>query len=273
LSYEETREQVAEANRVLAAVGLAAGAIAGHGHVSMRVPQAPDRFVMKNRGSLVDVLARARAEDMVVCDLDGFTVERAAGMTPALEVKMHSCIYKTHPEVLAIAHTHARFCAVMSVLQLPIVPMCQEGIPLVRKPLPVYPHVAPVITDAEGLALAETLGAAKAVLLEGHGATTVGATLEEVVMNMINLEEQAKMNWYAAAAAGPEHRRIPEANLDELSNIAAARQQPHLREIMDAAGARSQNGVYAYYAELGFETGGHPWTPLKGRNDGIPPAR
>jgi len=249
MSYDDIRQQVAEANRVLAAVGLATGAIAGHGHVSMRVPGTPDRFVMKNRRSLVDVLAKARAEDMVVCDLEGFTIERSGEMTPALEVKMHSCIYKTRPEVLAIAHTHARFCAVMSVLRLPIVPMCQEGVPLVRKPLPVYPHVAPVITDAEGMALAETLGASKAVLLEGHGATTVGSTLEEVVMNMTNLEEQAKMNWYACAAGGPEHRRIPEVNLDELSNVAAARQQPHLRELMQGASS-GRNGVYAYYAEL-----------------------
>lgn len=251
MSYDEVRAQVAEANRVLAAVGLAAGAIAGHGHASMRVPEAPDRFVMKNRGSLVDVLAKARAEDLVVCDLEGYTVERGGEMTPALEVKMHSCIYKTHPEVLAIAHTHARFCAVMSVLELPIVPMCQEGVPLVRRPLPVYPRVAPVITDAEGMALAEALGSSKAVLLQGHGATTVGSTLEEVVMNMINLEEQAKMNWYACTAAGPEHRRIPESNLDELSNIAAAREQPHLRELLAGERARGVSGVYAYYAELG----------------------
>jgi ribulose-5-phosphate 4-epimerase/fuculose-1-phosphate aldolase len=251
VSHDDIREQVAEANRVLAAVGLSAGAIAGHGHVSMRVPEAPDRFVMKNRGSVVDVLAKARPEDLVVCDLEGYTVERSGSLSPALEVKMHSAIYKTRPDVLAIAHTHARFCAVMSVLQLPIVPMCQEGIPLVRHPLPVYPHVAPVITDAEGMALAETLGSGKAVLLEGHGATTVGSSLEEVVMNMINIEEQAKMNWYACAAAGPEHRRIPEANLDELSNIAAARHQPHLKELFEDAPARGRNGVYAYYAELG----------------------
>jgi ribulose-5-phosphate 4-epimerase/fuculose-1-phosphate aldolase len=254
MSYDEVREQVAEANRVLANVGLAAGAIAGHGHASMRVPEAPDRFVMKNRGSAVDVLAKARAEDMVVCDLEGFTVEREGDMTPAFEVKMHSCIYKTHPEVQCIVHTHARFVAVLSVLQHTIVPMCQEGIPLVRRPLPVYPHVAPVITDAEGMELASLLGDSKAILLEGHGATTVGSSLEETVMAMINLEEQAKMNWYALVAAGPEHRRIPEANLDELSNLQTVRQQPHFKDLLATPPATPRrNGVYAYYAELGGE--------------------
>ena len=112
MSYEDVRTLVAEANRVLAEFGLSSGAVAGHGHVSMRVPEAPDRFVVKGRGAEVDVLARSKPEEMIVCDLDGYTLEALPGFTPALEVKMHSCIYKMYPNIQAIAHTHARFVAV-----------------------------------------------------------------------------------------------------------------------------------------------------------------
>jgi ribulose-5-phosphate 4-epimerase/fuculose-1-phosphate aldolase len=255
MTYEHLKAQVAEANRVLANVGLSTGAIAGHGHASMRIPDQPDRFVMKGRGAVIDVLAKATADDMVVCDMNAFTVERSGSTTPAFEVMMHACIYRTHPEAHCIAHTHARYCAVLSVLQNPIVPMCQEGIPLVRKPLPVYPHVAPVITEEEGMEVARLLGDSKAILLEGHGATTTGATLEEAVMNMINLEEQAKMNWYARCAAGPYYRRIPEENLDELSNLRVAPTLPHFKDLLaeNAAmdqGRQRRSGVYAYYAEM-----------------------
>ena len=255
MSYEDLKAQVAEANRVLASFGLSAGAVAGHGHASMRIPDQPDRFIMKGRGAVIDVLAKATAEDMVICDMDAFTVERNGTTTPAFEVMMHACIYRTHPEVSCIAHTHARFCAVLSVLQNTIVPMCQEGIPLVRKPLPVYPHVAPVITEDEGMEVALLLGASKAILLEGHGATTTGATLEEAVMNMINLEEQAKMNWYARCAAGPDYRRIPEHNLDELSNLRIAPTLPHFKDLLAEnealePGRTRRGGVYAYYAEV-----------------------
>lgn len=249
MSFEELKAQVAEANRVLAAVGISTGAIAGHGHVSMRIPEQPDRFVMKGRGSVVDVLARSTAEDMVICDMDAFTVERSGSAIPAFEVMMHACIYRTHPEVKSIAHSHARYCALLSVLQHTIVPMCQEGIPLVRKPLPVYPHVAPVILESEGMELAGLLGNSKAILLEGHGATTTGASLEEAVMNMINLEEQAKMNYYARCADGPNHRRIPEANLDELSNLQQARKLPHFVDLLAEPSGPRRNGVYALYAE------------------------
>jgi ribulose-5-phosphate 4-epimerase/fuculose-1-phosphate aldolase len=251
MTYEAIREQVAEANRVLAEFGLSSGAVAAHGHVSMRVPEAPDRFVVKGRGAAIDVLARSRAEEMIVCDLEGYTLEALPGFTPALEVKAHSCIYKMYPNVQAIAHTHARFVAVMTVIGAPIRPMCQEGIGQVRRPLPVYPHVAPVLSDEEGMAVAGLLGDHTAVLLEGHGATTVGANLEQAVMNMINLEEQARMTWYAYCAAGPNHRYIPDENVAEVSNVQRANQLPHLQGVMSQRPAeRRPGGVYAFFSEL-----------------------
>lgn len=256
MSFEDVREQVAEANRVMAEFGLSSGAVAAHGHVSMRVPGTPDRFVVKGRGARIDVLARSRAEEMVVCDLEGYTVEALPDFTPALEVKAHSCIYKLYPHVQAIAHTHARFVAVMTVLGATIRPMCQEGIGQVRNPLPVYPHVAPVLSDEEGMAVASLLGNNSAVLLEGHGATTVGANLEQAVMSMINLEEQARMTWYAWCAAGPNHRFIPDANVAEVANVARAGELPHLRDVMaQRGGVRQAGGVYAHYSDMAARRG------------------
>jgi hypothetical protein len=74
-------------------------------------------------------------------------------------------------------------------------------------------------------------------------------------MNMINLEEQAKMNWYARCAVGPYYRRIPEENLDELSNLRVAPTLPHFKDLLaeNAAteqGRQRRGGVYAYYAEM-----------------------
>lgn len=249
MSYKEIREQVAEANRVLAAVGLATGAVAGHGHASMRVPEAPDRFVVKGRGYAMDALARMRPRDMVVCDLDGNLVEGPPGGTQCFEVKMHSCIYRTYPEVQSIVHVHPRFVVVMSVLGVPLTPMCQEGIQLVRRPLPVYPHVKTIQSDEEGMEVANLIGGSKAVLLRGHGATTTGASLEEAVMNMLQLEEQAKMNWYACCAAGINHSVIPDENIEEITARAPLRELPHFRDVMRQGQPRT-GGVWAYYSEL-----------------------
>jgi ribulose-5-phosphate 4-epimerase/fuculose-1-phosphate aldolase len=99
--------------------------------------------------------------------------------------------------------------------------------------------------------VARLLGDSTAVLLEGHGATTVGANLEQAVMNMINLEEQARMTWYAWCAAGPNHRYITDANAAEVSNVSRAGELPHLRDVMSQrTGERRPGGVYAHYSDL-----------------------
>src|SRR4051812_554397 len=198
----DVREQVAVANRVLARSGLASGVTASNGHASMRLPDAPDRFLVKGRGYPIDALALIQADDLVLCDLDGNRIEAPPGVSQCFEVKMHSCIYRERPEVQAVVHAHPRFVVAMSVVGTPLTPCCQEGAHLVREPLPVYPHMRIVVTDDDGVAVVKTLGSGAAAILRGHGAVTVGATLQDAVMNMLYLEEQARMNWYVRALGG-----------------------------------------------------------------------
>jgi ribulose-5-phosphate 4-epimerase/fuculose-1-phosphate aldolase len=247
--FEQIKDQVAAANRVLAESGLAAGVLAANGHASMRVPEAPDRFVVKGRGYAMDALSRMRARDMVVCDLEGFLVEGPPGATQCFEVKMHSCIYRAYPQVQSVVHVHPRFTVMMSVLGMALRPMCQEGIQLVRVPLPVYPHVKTIQSDEEGTEVASLLGDAKAVLLRGHGATTVGGSLEESVMSMLQLEEQARMNWYACCAAGPGYTAIPDEDI-----ATPLRELPHFRDVM-RQGQPRVGGVWALYSDLVSRTG------------------
>ena len=247
---DDVKYQVAVANRVLAETGLATGVTASFGHASMRLPSDPGRFAIKGRGYELDVLERMRPQDMVVCDLDGRKVDGAPGLTPCYEIKMHSCIYKIRPDVQAVVHVHPRFTVVMSVLQETLVPMCPEGIDLVRHPLPVYPHNKLILTEDEGMEVATELGGYKAVLLLGHGAATAGADLTEAVMNMYHLEEQARMNWYACCAAGSQHRRIPEELIAESDNRTPIHELPHLKELFGGVPPRPNNGVYLHYADL-----------------------
>jgi len=248
MSFEEAKYDVAVANRVLAEVGLATGILASLGHASLRVPGSPDRFIVKGRGYKMDALAAMQPEDMIVCDLEGYKVEGPAGATQCFEVKMHSCIYKTHPEVQSVVHVHPRYTVVMSVLQAALRPMCQEGAQLVSAPLPVYPHVKTVVTDEEGMEVASLLGDSPAILLEGHGATTTGKNLEESVMNMLLLEEQARMNWYAYCAAGPNHRNIPAESVAEMSGRTPMAELDHFKDAM-SGGTPRVGGVWQYYTD------------------------
>ncbi|HEY3118927.1 MAG TPA: class II aldolase/adducin family protein [Chloroflexota bacterium] len=235
----DVKRDVAIANRILAHVGLATGVTASLGHASLRVPSDPNLFVVKGRGYEMDVLSYMRPQDMVVCDLEGRKVDGPPQSTQCFEVKMHSCIFKLYPEVQSIVHVHPRYTIVMSTLQAQLRPMCQEGIQIVRHPLPVYPHVKTVQSDEEGMEVAELLGQAPAILLRGHGATTTGRTLQQSVMNMVHLEEQARMNWLAYCAAGPDHPFLPDEYIEEMTNRPGLADLPHFAGLVQSGAERA----------------------------------
>lgn len=248
--WDEVKYQVAVANRVLAEVGLATGFRASLGHASMRLPTDPGKFIVKGRGYRVDALHSIRPEDMVVCNLEGEKVDGPIGSSQCFEVKMHSSIFKTHPEVNSVVHVHPHYIILATTLFKRLRPMNQEGIHLVQNELPMWNHVKTVQTDDEGMEVAGLLGDSKALLLRGHGATTVGRSLEESVMNMIHLEEQAKMNYYAYSAAGPDHAYIEDELIAEMSNRTPMPELPHFAQVLPPGFRPNVGGVWQYYTRV-----------------------
>ena len=229
---EDVKVEVAAANRVLANLGLAAGLTAALGHASMRVPSEPNHFFVKGRQYEFDALTLMEPDDMVLCDTEGFLIGGRPGLTQCSEVKIHACIYKTHPQVQAIVHVHPRFTILMSVLTGSIKPMRQEGAQMLRRPLPVYPHVKTVQSDAEGMEVANLLGKSQAILLRGHGAVTTGSKISEAVMGMAHLEEQAQMNYLAYCAQGKDYVFLQDDVLDEMLNRTPLSAHPHFKDVL-----------------------------------------
>ncbi|MSQ11006.1 MAG: class II aldolase/adducin family protein [Dehalococcoidia bacterium] len=250
-SLADVKYKVAVANRILSAMGLAAGHRLSLGHASMRLPDDPTKFLVKGRGYKMDALPAMLPQDMILCDLDGNMIDGPPGSTQCFEVKIHSCVYKLNPEVQSVVHVHPTYVVLMSTQGHTIKPLAQEGVQLVAKPLPIYPHTRTIQTDEEGMDHAQQMGKHKAILLQGHGATTRGADLEEAVMNMLHLEEQAKMNFYALSAFGPNYKAIPDELIAEMSNRIPLAEVPHFKEpIAKAKGQPRVGGVWAYYAEM-----------------------
>jgi L-fuculose-phosphate aldolase len=242
---EDVKREVAAANRVLANMGLATGLTAALGHASMRVPSEPNHFFVKGREYEFDALAIMEPDDMVLCDTEGFLIAGRSGLTQCSEVKIHACIYKTHPEVQSVVHVHPRYTILMSVLTGSVKPMRQEGAQLVRHPLPVYPHVKTIQTDAEGMELANLLGDSRAMLLRGHGAVTTGKSLSEAVMGMAQLEEQAQMSYLAYCAEGKDYTYLPNDLLDEMLNRPPLYEQPHFKDVLSGR-APQRDGIWNY---------------------------
>jgi len=242
---EDVKREVATANRVLANLGLATGVTAALGHASMRVPSEPNHFFVKGREYEFDALAIMEPDDMVLCDTEGFLIAGRAGLTQCSEVKIHACIYKTHPQVQAVVHVHPRYTILMSVLTGSLKPMRQEGAQLVRHALPVYPHVKTIQSDAEGMEVANVLGDSHAMLLRGHGAVTTGSNLSEAVMGMAQLEEQAQLNYFAYCAQGKDHTYLSDDLLDEMLNRTPLYEQPHFKDVLKGRPAQ-RDGIWNY---------------------------
>jgi ribulose-5-phosphate 4-epimerase/fuculose-1-phosphate aldolase len=243
--FEDVKREVATANRVLSNLGLAAGVTAALGHASMRVPSEPNHFFVKGREYEFDALAIMEPDDMVMCDTEGFLIAGRAGLTQCSEVKIHACIYKTHPQVQAVVHVHPRYTILMSVLTGLLKPMRQEGAQLVRHALPIYPHVKTIQSDAEGMELANLLGDSQAILLRGHGAVTTGSNLSEAVMGMAQLEEQAQMNYLAYCAEGKDYTYLSNDLLDEMLNRTPLYEQPHFKDVLKGRAAQ-RDGIWNY---------------------------
>ena len=242
---EDVKREVATANRVLSNLDLAAGMTAALGHASMRVPAEPNHFFVKGREYEFDALAIMEPDDMVMCDTEGFLIAGRPGLTQCSEVKIHACIYKTHPQVQAVVHVHPRYTILMSVLTGSLKPMRHEGAQLVRHTLPIYPHVKTIQSEAEGMELANLLGDSRAVLLRGHGAVTTGKSLSEAVMGMAQLEEQARMNYLAYCAEGKDYTYLGNDLLDEMLNRTPLYEQPHFKDVLKGRAAQ-RDGIWNY---------------------------
>ena len=250
-SLDAAKLEAAIGTRVLHELGLASGIRSSLGHTSRRVPGDPEKFVVKGRGYRVDVLSRMRPEDMVVCDLDGNWLDGPPNSVQCSEIKIHSCILRARPDVVSVTHVHPDYTVLMSVLAGSLRPMAQEGAGIVLDPIKVLPQTKIITSEEEGMEVARLLGESQAVLLLGHGAVTVSTrSVEGSVMTMAHLEHQARLNYLAMCAAGPDHAAIPHDLAAAVSN-ARPQEEPHIKQrLANIPGGRSAEGIWGYYREV-----------------------
>jgi ribulose-5-phosphate 4-epimerase/fuculose-1-phosphate aldolase len=93
--------------------------------------------------------------------------------------------------------------------------------------------------------VAHLLGDGSVIILQGHGAVTTGDSLAQSVTAMLQLEEQARMNYYAYCAMGREHPSIADELIDEMTNRPALHTLPHFQEVLQGK-APQRDGIWNY---------------------------
>ena len=195
-----TIEKIVTANRILAREDV----VDGFGHVSMRHPNDPTRYLLSRSRSpeLVE------SSDILEYSLDGTCIDDKGGMKPYAERFIHGAIYEARPEVQAVVHSHSYSVVPFSVIGeklRPIMHVCATigaDVP-VWEPQDRFGDTDLLVADMDqGRDLARVLGPRTSVLMRGHGSTVVGGSLREAVYAAVHLEINAQLQ-LKAQAFGP----------------------------------------------------------------------
>lgn len=188
-------DELVTANRILAREGV----VDSFGHVSLRHPDNPERYL----------LSRARAPECIEADdimeftLDGEAID-PRDRKPYAERFIHGAIYESRPDVHSVVHNHSPNVIPFGITNTPLRPvmhMCAS----MGTEVPIWDSHCNfgdtnlLVTSMEmARDLAVTLGERKAALMRGHGCVVIGRSLREVVFASTYLELNAELQGKAA---------------------------------------------------------------------------
>jgi ribulose-5-phosphate 4-epimerase/fuculose-1-phosphate aldolase len=178
------------ANRILAAEGI----VDGFGHVSVRHPRNPARYLLSRNVAPEQVTAA----DILELDLDSNLIA-AKGRQPYRERFIHGEIYKARPDVSSVVNAHSPWVLSLAANGIAFKPVHNKAAFLAAG-TPIFDmRDAFGATDmlvgapAQGRALAQALGAGAVILMRGHGHVAVGPSLKVAVFRAYYCEFNARL--------------------------------------------------------------------------------
>jgi L-fuculose-phosphate aldolase len=169
------------------------------GHISARLPDDPNRFLMKPGCIGVEEMTH---DNIITVNIEG---DKVLGDWPRHnEVYIHSEVLRARPEINCVIHTHPEHAVAFSSLGKPLAAMSNDGT-MFSAGVPVFSETTDLIVSHErGKAVADCMGKGNVVILRNHGIVTAGRTIEEAVFLAIKLEKACRIQMLAEAAGGPK---------------------------------------------------------------------
>src|SRR2546426_4980581 len=206
---------LAAASRILAAHGV----VDSFGHVSLRHPEAPDRYLM----SRAVAPALVTPNDIIEYDLDSNAVD-ANGRSSFLERFIHGEIYRARPDVQSVVHSHSPSVIPFGLVRVPLRAMFHnaaflgEGVPVfdIREK---FGATDMLVRDREkGAALASVLGSKDVVLIRAHGSVACGGKLQRAVFRAVYTEVNARIQHWTMALSSGEGMAVLNADEGRLAD-------------------------------------------------------
>ncbi|MGD9842849.1 MAG: class II aldolase/adducin family protein [Steroidobacteraceae bacterium] len=193
---------LAAASRILAERGV----VDGFGHVSMRHPHNPERYLMARAIAPALVVP----DDIIEYDLDSVPCN-ANGRGSFLERFIHGEIFKARPDINSVVHSHSPSVIPFGLVDCQMQAMFHNAAFLAAG-VPVFDiseqfgDTNMLVSDgARGIALANKLDDKDIALMRAHGSVACGPTLQTAVFRAVYTEVNARVQHFthALAAGGP----------------------------------------------------------------------
>ncbi len=183
-------EELAAASRILADQGV----VDAFGHVSMRHPVSPNRFLMSR--SLAPALVTA--DDIMEFDLECEACE-SKGRSGFLERFIHGEIYKANPAVNSVVHSHSPSVIPFGLTSVPLRAMYHNaaflaaGAPVfdIRDKFGATDML--VGNHQKGEELAKIMGESPVILMRAHGSVATGPSLSIAVFRAVYTEVNCRL--------------------------------------------------------------------------------
>lgn len=184
---------------------------ANDGNVSVKLDE--DTFLATPTGISKSFMEPGK---LVKINGKGEVLEALEGYRPSSEIKMHLRCYQERADVGAVVHAHPPTATGFALAHKPLDTYSLIECVIAIGAVPIAPYGTPS-TDEVPESIAPLLPKHDVILLENHGALTVGSDLTTAYYRMETLELWAKTSFVAQMLGG--EKEISRGNIDRLINM------------------------------------------------------
>ena len=201
MEYMEIREQICDICHKMWQQGWVA---ANDGNISVKLPDG--NFLATPTGISKSFIT---PEKLVIINNKGEVLSGLPGYKPSSEIKMHMRCYRERPDVGAVVHAHPATATGFAVAGKSMDEYSMIETVIAIGSIPLTPYGTPS-TDEVPDAITPYLQDHDVMLLQNHGALTVGCDLITAYYRMETLELYAKISLVAHLLGGAKEIEKPQ---------------------------------------------------------------
>jgi len=183
---------------------------AGDGNVSAKLDD--ERVLVTPTGFHKGFL---KESDLVIVDVDGKLLR--GQHRPSSEFLMHALAYQERPDVRAVVHAHPPLTVGLALAGVSLAQCILSETCLVLGAILTAPYSTPTTEEVPRI-LRPFVRQANAIVMDRHGALTLGRDLDEAYNRLEAMEHASKIT-HAARAIGPL-TPLPPVEVDKLEALA-----------------------------------------------------